>query len=309
MGVYDQASRYAVKLDPPGFFAWRAPGFAARFAFLGWHDVSTVTFPGEPGRVCDTVAEFAARDGRGPRRLLDVECQSEPDPDMPERQGEYAFRLRREVRHGPGQAGKYGVACLLLNLTGPVQPRELDWREDDLDGDGLHFRLTQFTLREEDAAASLARVAVGDSSRCVLPWIPLMRGGDETSTIEEGKRLASGEPDARRRGDYGGLALVFAELAGRRDAWRRALEDWNVQVSQQVLEWQAKARQEGRQEEQVAQARSKILRALEVRLRSAVPSDVAAAVEAQADLDRLSSWFDAALTAADLPAFRAAAGL
>jgi hypothetical protein len=79
----------------------------------------SIAFPGEPDRVCDTVAEFAAPDGAGPRRLLDVECQSEPDPEMLERLGEYALRLRREVRHGPGQAGKYRVASLLLNLTGP----------------------------------------------------------------------------------------------------------------------------------------------------------------------------------------------
>ena len=39
MGVYDQASHYAVKLDPEGFFAWRLPQFTAQFTFLGWLDV------------------------------------------------------------------------------------------------------------------------------------------------------------------------------------------------------------------------------------------------------------------------------
>ena len=194
MGVFDQASHYAVKLDPAGFFAWRVPRFAARFKFLGWLDVSTIAFPGEPDRVCDTVAEFKARDGDS-RRLMDVECQTEPDGDMLERLGEYGLRLRREIRHGPGQGGKYPVVSLLLNLTGPVQSAELDLRNVELDGEGLHLRVTQGTLREEDAAATLARIASGEWERCVLPWLPLMRGGEDRGTIEEWKRLAQAEPN------------------------------------------------------------------------------------------------------------------
>ena len=102
-----------------------------------------------------------------------------------------------------------------------------------------------------------------------------MRGAAEIVIIEEWKRLALGETDARRRADFGGLALVFAELAGRRDVWRQALEDWNVQVSQQVLEWQAKARQEGRQEGEIAKARAVLIRSLELRFGSPLPADLA----------------------------------
>ena len=139
MGVFDQGAKYTIKTDPDGFFAWRVPRFVARFAFAGWLDTTTLAFPGEPDRICDTVAEFVLRQGEGPRRLLDVESQSEPDPDILERAGEYGYRLRREKRYGPGQGGKYRVACLLLNLTGPVQPRELDLREAELDEAGLYL--------------------------------------------------------------------------------------------------------------------------------------------------------------------------
>jgi hypothetical protein len=312
MGVFDQASHYAVKLDPEGFFAWRLPQFTAQFTFLGWLDVSTIAFPGEPNRVCDTVAEFGPRDGVGARRILDVECQSEPDPDMLERLGEYSFRLRREVRHGIGQAGKYQVLGVLLNLTGPEQSAELDLREPSLSEAGLYFRAVQFTLREEDAAETLKRIASEELARCVLPWIPLMRGGAEMVILEEWKRIALSEPDAKRRADFGGLALVFAELAGRRDVWRQTLEDWNVQVSQQVLEWQAKARQEGEREGERAgelvRCRKDVTRALEVRFRAPVPSDLAEQVAAQSDLGVLARWFDAAVTADSLAAFRATIG-
>ena len=54
-------------------------------------------FPGEPDRICDTVAEFARADDPDDRRILDVEFSSEPHPDMLERLGEYAYRLRREM--------------------------------------------------------------------------------------------------------------------------------------------------------------------------------------------------------------------
>ena len=128
MGVFDQASHYVLKSNPSAFFTWRHRPFVERFVFLGWLDTTTIAFPGEPDRICDTVAEFAPRDGGGSRCLLDVEFQSEPHPDMLERVGEYAYRLRREARYGAGQGGKYLVLSVLLNLTGPMQPRELDMR-------------------------------------------------------------------------------------------------------------------------------------------------------------------------------------
>jgi hypothetical protein len=98
----------------------------------------------------------------------------------------------------------------------------------------------------------------------------------------------------------------------RRDVWRQALEDWNVQVSLQVLECQAQARQEGeRAGERVgelARCRKDVTRALEVRFRTPVPSDLAEQVAAQSDLGILARWFNAAITADSLAAFRTTIG-
>jgi hypothetical protein len=212
---------------------------------LGRH--AHLALPGEPDRVCDTVAEFLPVAG-GPRRLLDAEVQAEPDGAFLERAGEYAFRLRRELRYAQGRAGQYRVAVLVLNLTGPTQPDTLDLTEEDLDGAGRWFQVRQATLSAESAADALARVARGEWDRCVLPWVVLMHGAREPAIIAEWMKLAGQEPDARWRSDLGGLALVFVELTEHTAAWRRALEGWNVRQSPQVLEWQARANQAGRAE-------------------------------------------------------------
>jgi hypothetical protein len=302
MGVYDQAARYLVKRNPAGFFQWRVPRFTANFLFHGWLDTSRLAFPGEPDRICDTVAEFTPANELGPRRILDVEFQSRPDVDMLERLGEYAYRLRRELRYGEGLPGKYQVACLLLNLTGPMQTDFLDMREADLDEAGFYVRAVVGTLHLEDAAETLARIAAGQLQRCVLPWIPPLQGADAAAIMEEWKRLATQEPDGSFRADYGGLALVFAELATCSAAWQRALEGWNVEESQQVLAWQEKARREGKLE----YARASLLRALQLRFRVQVPADLTRAIEQITSLDEMSRWFDASQTADSLEAFRAA---
>ncbi len=82
-------------------------------------------------------------------------------------------------------------------------------------------------------------------------------------------------PDLRVRAVYGGLALIFAELAGRTEAWGKALEGWNVRESQIVLEWQAEAQ------------RADLLRVLQCRFGLALPTDLAARTNAETDFDRL----------------------
>lgn len=51
---------------------------------------------------------------------------------------------------------------------------------------GLTDRVVRLAVRDEDAAATLARVASGELSRCVLPWVALMRGGGTAAVLAEG---------------------------------------------------------------------------------------------------------------------------
>jgi len=72
-----------------------------------------------------------------------------------------------------------------------------------------------------------------------------------------------------------------------------------IQVSQQVLEWQAEAAMEC--------SRRCILRAIELRLRAPVPDDLTAGVKALTD-NELWQWLDAVLISDSLESFRAAIG-
>jgi hypothetical protein len=302
MGQFDQAARYTAKLDPAAFLRWLLPGLDATLTFQGWLDARTLPFPGEPDRTCDTVAELL-----DPARLdrlwaLIVEFQSEPDPEILDRLLEYMVRLWREVRHGPDHRMQYLTAACLLNLTGPAQTDELDMALPCADEVRLRFRPRVRTLRDDDAAATLRDIDMGNFGRCILPWIPLMHGGGDVGTIEEWKRVAGLEPDGRLRSVYAALALVFAELAGRRVEWKQALEGWNMRQSMVITEWQDEAREEGRREAQ----RTDLRRVLQTRFFVPVPDDLAAAIETVADSEELARWLDIALTAVSLDAFRAA---
>jgi hypothetical protein len=186
------------------------------------------------------------------------------------------------------------VLALVVNLTGHGSTG----RDFQLGRTGLRtcLQVGERDLARISAAATLRGIARGRVGRCVLPFVPLLRGGAGASIIALWKQLAMAEPDARRRADYGGLALVFAELAGCREAWRQALEGWSVEQSQQVLEWQAEARKQGKAEGKAEM----VLQLLELRFGTPVPPDLATRIRANTDLAQLDSWFQAAHDARSL---------
>ena len=302
MGVYDQAGRYIIKPRPGPFFSWRAEALWRAWRFVRWQDTRTLPFPGEPDRICDTVAEFEHRTDPQRRCLVDVEVQAKPDADLLERLGEYAFRLRRELRHGSGGPGKYPVLCLVLNLTGAEQASRLDMVLPEWNAAGHSLQAAQGTLSGEEANETLARIAQGDLERWVLPWLPLLRGAADPVNIAEWKRLAAQEPDNRNRSELANLAKLFAELARTASVWEKALRGWSMTESPLVNKWQEEARKQARIETRMEDVR----RAIYLRFGTPVPADLEeqlAAINNKAELDR---WFDASLTAFSLDTFRAA---
>ncbi len=273
---YDQASRYLAKLDPPPFLAWLLRLRREALAFRRWLDARLVRFPGEPDRTCDTVAFLEDVAAGGVPWALVLEFQIEPDALMFGRLLGYAGSLWLELKPSPERGDRFHVGAVVVNLTGQGDcSRDLAWPEA-----GLRTNLTvaERNLSTYDAAAVLEDITTGAAPAVVLPLVALMKGGSESAIIERWKELAGQETDARRRADYGGLVLVFAEAAGCRDVWKAALKEWNVVQSQQVLEWQAEAHIKGKAET--------LLEMLEARFGS-VPIDVSERVLGIRDVGRL----------------------
>jgi hypothetical protein len=298
MGVFDLTARRAAKRDPAGFFRWAVPRLDPALAVTGWLDARTAPPPPETELTCDALAELAAVARPEEPWIIVAEFQTEPRHEDLERVLEYMLRFRRERRPSSDPRLKFRVGGVLLNLTGPPQPDALTMPLPGMAEFGLVGRVVRRALREEDAPGTLARVASGELSRSVLPWVALMRGGGELAVIEEWKRLADLEPDPRVRLEYAVDALLFAELSRVRMEWKQALEGWNVLVSQQVPEWQAIA--------ELRLQRANLVRVLEKRCKAPVPSDLAGAIQATQDMNLLSRWFDAALEANTFDEFRAA---
>jgi hypothetical protein len=321
---FDQAARYAAKqLDAEGFLRWLLPEIFAAWRWDGWLDTQTMSYPGEPDRRSDTVAAFERLSGDAPPVAAVLEFQSRLLGPMLERLAEYALRLRRELPHLRDPRVPYTVVGVLVNLTGPAQAEVWTMTPPDFGDLGLQFRVRVRTLREEDAPRLLTDIEQGRTARCLLPWVPLMRGGDRAEIIELWKRLASAEVDVRKRGDYGGLARVFAELSGRREAWTKGLEGWNVEVSQVVLEWQAQALARGRNEgiaegmvkgrdqgiaegraEMLHLLRERVLRLLRKKFQTEPAADLVAVVQGQTDPALLGQWLDLAFDASSLEEVR-----
>jgi hypothetical protein len=297
----DQATRYAAKLDPVEFLRWLLRGMDPDLRFARWLDTRRLPFPGEPDRVCDTVAELEHVSGTAPPWALVVEFQSQPEPEMSERLLEYAIRARRELRHGPHGRDKYFVAAAVINLTEVSRTDPLEMAFPGVNHLRLSWGVVVRNLETEGAAATLSAIEAGQTARCVLPWIPLMAGGEQEAIIKEWKRVASLETDERSRKRYAGLALVFADRAGRKESWQQALEEWNVKELSIIEEWQEEARVETRRDD--------LLRLLRSKFAGAVTPQLFQTIHAQTSSKDLSHWFDLALAASSLEQFLTILGL
>jgi hypothetical protein len=150
----------------------------------------------------------------------------------------------------------------------------------------------------DKAARSAAKLNPVGFFHCILPWIPLMRGRTELSIIKQWQELAAKEADRGVRSAYVNLAFVFAELMGSLPDWKKALEGWDMRVSQVVLEWET--------EGALRQAREDLLDVLKARVPQDLPTDLKTAIENISDKSELSRLLKVAATSASLDAFRAA---
>jgi hypothetical protein len=155
MNPFDQASRYAAKLDPPGFLEWLLPGLSAALTFHGWLDTRTLPFPGEPDRTGDTVARLCTNTDPRLWWALALEFQSEPHHEMFGRVLEYLGRAWRECRPTDERGSRFEVGAVVINLTGTGHTSR-DMVPPGQPGVRTCLQVAERNLAAEDAAATLA---------------------------------------------------------------------------------------------------------------------------------------------------------
>ncbi len=160
------------------------------------------------------------------------------------------------------------------------------------------LRVKEWNLGELEATRLLDDIEAMRAPRPVLAWIPLMQGGGEDAIIQRWRTLAIQEEEVKRA-DLG-LARVFAEAAGCREAWDKALEGWNVVESQVVNEWIGMGEARGKIED--------VLEVLAARL-GQVPTELAASIRSVKDLGVLRRLVLLAAMSPTMDEFRQDAGL
>ncbi|WP_439620820.1 hypothetical protein [Gemmata sp.] len=303
---FDQASRYTVKIDPPGFLAWALGLPDDGFAFAGWLDTRGVSFPAGADRTGDTVARLEEPSGAEPPWAVAVEFQTEPDATMFGRLLVYLGNLWLAAKSDEERGGRFHVGAVVVNLTGTgLATRRMEWPAAGL---ATHLVAVERNLERESADELLVAIEGGTRSRALLPWIPLMTGGSDAGIIERWKRAAEGEPNYHRRNALLLPTLIFAEAADRDAVWTKGLEGWNMKVSRIAEGLVAEGEAKGKAEGALKQAAVSVVAVLEARFGS-VPPEVEAAVRERPDLPTLQSWLTLAAKAATLDEFRTTAGV
>src|SRR5262249_37386059 len=96
--VYDQASRYLLRLGVAILLLWLLGLATDEVEFDDWLNTSNIPWPGQPDRTCDTVAYLRDRTDGGRPWAQVAEIQSEPDAEMFGRLLEYLGAIWRQRR-------------------------------------------------------------------------------------------------------------------------------------------------------------------------------------------------------------------
>ena len=302
---FDKAARYTVRLDPPGFLAW-VLGTPADLGYRGWLGTRSVPFPGDPDRTGDTVARLDDPAANQTPWAVAIEFQVEPDPLMFGRLMIYLGNLWLGVKPDPERGSRFHVGAVVVNLTGTGYAAcRMDWPATGLT---TYLGVVERNLARENADDLLTGIEAGRLSRGLLPWVPLMTGGGDTTILDRWKSAAEAEPDSRSRSEYAVLVTVFAEKTGLDIVWAKALEGWNVTESKVVNGWIAKGEAKGEIKGRAEGLASAVVAVLESRFQS-VPADLNAGIRGTTDLATLQAWVPVAATAPTLADFRRDAGV
>ena len=294
MGVYDQAARWAVEIEPHATIQRLLHDTGLALRFSDWVDSRTTPPPGEEDRTADRVA--ALIDDRWPDGpwLLLAEFQAQHDPEKLDVTLQEAARLRVQVRHGHDRADKYRVLTAIIYLCGRCPITSLHMTAPS--GHGSRHAPVVWEVEADDARRTLDDLESGKTTWGILFWIPLMHGAADAVIIARWRELALALAPKPAHPALGRVALLFADLARRFLAWEKGLEGWNVKTESPYMNRLL-------DERELRRAQADLVRFLTFRFPGAVTDDVVEAVNMQPSLPLLNDWMDQALSVKSIDEF------
>lgn len=287
MNDFDQAARFQVKRHPHEHFAWLFPRATRTMRWSRWLDSQSAPRPGEDDRRCDTIAELVHREGLTHPRAAVVELFTNPDPEALDRTGEYLWRFRRELRHGPHERDKYPLVAALIFLTGRCAERELFADLPDESDVGQFFQPRVVELAEQDGVAFLDAIQHNRLPPALLAWTVLMKGAQSKQAAERWVELAARLSETDRR-LAASVALTLSDLTDCRRQWQPVLEEFLMNESTFLREIRTETR--------LIQGRDWLNRFLRSKLSGDALERALTLVDKQEDPTTLSRWFDLVLT-------------
>ena len=169
LNLYDQACRYLVGFDGPGFLRWLLGLQSHEFAFNVWLDTRAILYPGERDRTGDLVAHLVDKaENDAPWAVL-VEFQIEPDPDMFGRALRHLGSICQFARPGnKNHSRRFNVGAAVLNLTGRGNcSKAMRWPRAKL---STELFVAENNMEHEPASVLLDGVESGAWPRTLLPF-------------------------------------------------------------------------------------------------------------------------------------------
>jgi hypothetical protein len=306
--TYDEASRHLCKRIKAPLLHYLMQLDDTHVNFKSFLD-SVLTLPGKKERICDAVARMTNLDKGGVPFAAIIEFQTEPDPNMLGRLLVAGGICWLTVKPADLPGDRYELCAIVVNLSGvgncgcATIIGTSEWT----------LKPFEWNLASLDAGVVLAQIIAGKAPVELLAWIPLMKNGCHPDNMKTWLEIATSEPDSDRRGDFA-LAVVFAELVGQQELWRKVVENLKMKESTVVRQWKDEAHREGKREGKIEgkiEGKAELLiLALEERF-GPLAEELASRIRASTDSEQLDRWMRSAVavTVSTLEQFRQKAGI
>ncbi len=271
----------------------------ATLASLARHDVGLSrlvqhperAFAGGPDRDADLVAIAEDPVPTNQPWLLIHEFQAQADPGKAVVIQLEAMIFLCYARDVDRDGGKFQPVPVFVHLKGEGFDNAVSVRTPT--GRGFSGDPVEWEVAKDSASEALDNVKSGAFSWGALFWVALMLGAENEKVVECWLAVVDERVPKEFRLDVRHIALVFAELAGRRLAWNRVMQGVDMTESAVVNEIIELG--------ELRASRAALLRLVRLRFPALLTPDVERAIADQPSLTLMKTWLDAAFDPAVTP--------